>query len=81
MINEHDLIALTEPLPTERLEAGDVGTVVFVHAGGEAFIVEFMTLLGETVALPTLLASQVRPLCEQDMSHVRELVPSALASA
>ena len=28
MIKEHDCIVLTEPIPAEGLEVGDVGTVV-----------------------------------------------------
>lgn len=31
-------------MPAERLERGDVGTVVHVSADGQAFEVEFMTL-------------------------------------
>ena len=72
MIKEHDCVVLTKNLPEEGLEAGDIGTVVHLHKGGEGYEVEFMTLTGETVAIVTLLASEVRPLNRRDLAHVRE---------
>ena len=41
-IQELDVVALREDLPAEGLVAGQTGTVVFVHKGGEAFEVEFI---------------------------------------
>ena len=38
MIREHDRIVLTEPVPAEGLEAGDVGTVVHVYPDRKAFL-------------------------------------------
>jgi hypothetical protein len=73
MIHEHDCIVLTDDLPEAGLEAGDVGTVVHVHAAGAAYEIEFMTLTGETVAVATVKASQLRAINERDLSHVREL--------
>ena len=73
MINEHDVVVLTEDVPDARLEAGDIGTVVHVHAGGAGYEVEFMTLAGKTMAVVTLLPAQVRPIQPRDVAHVREL--------
>jgi hypothetical protein len=73
MIKEHDCVVLTTNVPEEGLEAGDVGTVVHIHKGGEGYEVEFVTLTGETVAIITLLAGQVRPLNRRDLAHTREL--------
>ena len=73
MINEHDCIVLTTDLPAEGLQAGDVGTVVHIHKRGEAFEVEFATLTGKTVAVSTVQASQCRPVCQSDITHVREV--------
>jgi len=73
MIKEHDCVVLTSDLPGENLEAGDIGTVVHIHDGGAGFEVEFMTLTGETVAIVTLMANQVRPLNRRDLAHTREL--------
>ena len=76
MIKEHDCVALTANVPDKGLEAGDVGTVVHIHKGGEGYEVEFMTLTGETVAIVTLLAGQVRPLNCRDLARAREVAPA-----
>ncbi len=76
MIKEHDCVVLTANVREAGLEAGDVGTVVHIHKGGEGYEVEFMTLTGETVAIVTLLAGQVRPLNRRDLAHTRELAPA-----
>jgi Domain of unknown function (DUF4926) len=73
MIKEHDCVVLTKNRPAEKLEAGDIGTVVHIHSGGAAYEVEFMTLTGETVAIVTVEASQVRELNRRDLAHTREL--------
>ncbi|MBP0111199.1 MULTISPECIES: DUF4926 domain-containing protein [Bradyrhizobium] len=71
MINELDLVVLKRDVPSERLTAGDVGTVVLVHQEGEAFEVEFTTLSGDTVAVVTLDASDVRPVGAREIVHAR----------
>ncbi len=76
MIKEHDCIVLLQDLPENSLKAGDIGTVVHIHKGGAGYEVEFMTLVGETVAVVTLLPSQLRPIARRDMAHVRE-IPAA----
>lgn len=73
MMKEHDCVVLTKNLPEEKLEAGDIGTVVHIHNGGAAYEVEFMTLTGETVAIVTVGAAQVRALNRRDLAHTREL--------
>lgn len=73
MIKEHDCVVLTQNLPDEGLQAGDIGTVVHVHNQGAGYEVEFMTLAGRTVAVATLLRDQVRPIAPRDIAHVREL--------
>ncbi len=73
MIKEHDCIVLTESLDEEGLQAGDIGTVVHIHKGGAGYEVEFMTLIGETVAVTTLLPRQLRPIARREIAHVREL--------
>jgi len=76
MIKEHDRIVLTGDLPAERLKAGDVGTVVHVHTGGQAFEVEFLTLDGKTAAIATVPSSHVRSVSSQDLTHARPVSPS-----
>ena len=73
MIKEHDCVVLTQDLPEEKMNTGDIGTVVHVHQGGTGYEVEFMTLTGETVAVITLLPTQVRPIARRDVAHAREL--------
>jgi hypothetical protein len=73
MIKEHDCVVLTQDVPGEGLQAGDVGTVVHIHTGAAAYEVEFITLAGETLAVVTLLPTQVRPIARRDVAHVREL--------
>jgi Domain of unknown function (DUF4926) len=74
MIKEHDCVVLTSDIPDEGLQAGDVGTVVHIHRDDAAYEVEFLTLTGQTVAVATVLSSQLRPISRRDISHVRELV-------
>jgi hypothetical protein len=71
VIDELDLVVLKRDLPTERLAAGDVGTVVLVHQQGAGYEVEFTTLSGETVAVVTLDASDVRPVEAREIVHAR----------
>jgi hypothetical protein len=54
MINELGSIVLTTNLPEYGLTAGDLGTVVMIHAGGEGFEVKFVNLDGETLAVTSL---------------------------
>jgi hypothetical protein len=73
MIKELDSVVLAADLPEHGLTTGDIGTVVLVHERGQGFTVEFMTLAGGTVAVVTLLASQVRPIARDEIAHVRSV--------
>ncbi len=73
MIKELDNVVLTEDLPEYGLKRNDIGTVVLVHKHGKGFEVEFMTLDGETVAVVTLRASQVRPVDKKEIAMVRKV--------
>jgi hypothetical protein len=73
MIKEHDLVVLKKEVPEQGLEIGDVGTVVHVHNKGEAFEVEFVALDGETLAIATLEAEQIRPVQRKEITHARLL--------
>lgn len=72
-IPEFSRIVLTEDVPRAGLRAGDFGTVVDVHRGGEGYTVEFFSLKGETVAVETLFASQVRPVGDHEIGSARRL--------
>jgi len=41
-ISELDPVALLADIPQEGLKAGQTGTVVYVHDGGDAYEVEFI---------------------------------------
>ncbi len=73
MIKEHDRIVLKAALPAEGLEAGDVGTVVHVYRDGLAYEIEFTTLSGDTAAVVTVEAGQVRPVHSREITHARAL--------
>lgn len=72
-IDELDAVVLTQDMPEQGLEQGDVGTVVLVHGEGEAFEVEFVGYDGRTVARVTVDREAVRPMGSRDLPHVREL--------
>lgn len=57
-IQELDVVALTEDIPSENLLRGQVGTVVHVYSPTD-FEVEFVDENGRTYALATLSASQL----------------------
>lgn len=73
MIEELASMVLTADMLAHGLRAGDIGTVVLVHAGGNGYTVEFMTLNGDTVAVVTVSAEQIRPIRANEIAHVREL--------
>ena len=73
MIKEHDRVVLREEIPDQGLKTGDVGSVIHVHNKSEAFEVEFIALDGETLAIATLDASQVRPVQRKEITHARLL--------
>jgi hypothetical protein len=73
MIKELDSVVLCSDLPETGLKAGDVGTIVLEHAGAKGFEVEFVALDGETIAVVTLSASQVREISGGEIAHAREV--------
>ena len=72
-IKELDDIILTRDLPEQGLRAGDIGTVVLVHRNNAGYEVEFTSLDGETIAVITLMADQVRAAEAGEIAHVRSL--------
>ena len=55
----------------EGLIAGDVGIIVHIYPGGDAFIVEFLEEDGYTAAIADVSASQVRPATSEDLANDR----------
>ncbi len=74
MFKEHEQIVLTAEVfgdEGEALKPGDVGTLIHIHPNEEAAVVEFLSLDGGTVALATVLPSQMRPVTGADLTHAR----------
>ncbi len=72
MIRELDSVALWRDLPEHGLKAGDIGTIVLLHANS-GYEVEFMTLDGETVAVESLSSEEIRPIGRREVAHARRL--------
>jgi len=72
-IKEHDRVVLKKNLPTEKLRAGDVGTVVHIYADSHAYEIEFVTLDGRTASVLTLDAADVRPVNSREITYARQL--------
>lgn len=70
MVREHDSVVLARDLPEYGLKRGDLGTIVIVHPAG-GYEVEFMTLDGETIAVTSLSADEVRPIARHEIAHAR----------
>lgn len=76
MIQELDSVVLTRDLAEHGLAQGDIGAVVHRYPDGAAFEVEFVTAGGQTVAVLTLTAGDVRPLRDREILHARSLEPA-----
>ena len=73
MIKELDRVVLTTDFPEHNLKTGDIGTVVLVHNKKVGYEVEFVTLDGETIAVVSLLASQLRSIGRREIAQARVL--------
>ena len=73
MIGELDTIVLSHDVEEYGLKEGDIGAVIHVYEARASYEVEFVTGEGETVAVLTLTADDVRPMSEREILHVREL--------
>ena len=71
---ELDTVVLVRDVPEAGLRAGDLGAVVHVYST-DAVEVEFATAAGQTQALLTLTAADVRPVQDDDLLAVRPAVP------
>jgi len=73
MIAQYDRVILTEDITGKNLKAGDVGVVVEIYEDGQGYEVEFFALNGDTVAVETLEARQVRAATSKEILHVRSI--------
>jgi hypothetical protein len=73
MIKELETVVLSRDLPEYGLNRGDIGAVVHSYSGDQALEIEFVTGEGQTIAVVTLDAGDVRPMHANEILHVREL--------
>ena len=73
MIRELDSVVLRRDIPEHSLVTGDIGAVVHIYADGQHFEVEFVTGEGQTVALLTLTASDIRTMQKSEILHARKV--------
>lgn len=73
MFEEHQMVVLLAEVPGHDLKAGDVGTIVHCFESGDAYIVEFTTIEGDTAAVVTVGASTLRAVSARDIAHTRVL--------
>ena len=74
-------VSLRTDLPQYKLRHGDVATVVEHHPGGPGqepgYSLEVCNAVGETLAVVTVRESQIEPLRQNEVLHVRRLEGAA----
>jgi hypothetical protein len=58
-LRELDVVRLTNDIAAEGLVSGELGTILMVFKGGEAYLVEFSDDQGRTRAMPTLKPTEI----------------------
>jgi len=74
MIKEHERVVFEVSRARRRAGSRRRGTVVHIYRDGLAYEVEFTTLEGDTAAVVTVEAVDVRPVHKREITHARELV-------
>ena len=62
MVKEHDVVALTEDVPSEGLRRGDVCAVVHCYQAGDIYEVEFIDERGRTKRIASIPESRLMKL-------------------
>ncbi|MDZ4842996.1 MAG: DUF4926 domain-containing protein [Hyphomicrobium aestuarii] len=73
MLKELDTVVLVRDIPEAHLAAGDIGAIVHADADVSAYEVEFVALTGETVALLTLTADDIRSIGTGEIANARKV--------
>jgi len=70
-------VALSADIPAHKLRRGDVATIVEAHPGGAGqepgYSLEIFNAVGDTIAVVTVRESQLEPLANNEVLHVRRL--------
>lgn len=64
--HELDTVVLERDLPEHDLRRGDLGAIVHRH-GSDTFEVEFVRASGNTQAVISVAATDIRPLQDEDL--------------
>lgn len=59
MLREHDVVTVTENIPTEGIVRGDVGAVVHCYPDKDAYEVEVLDERGRSKGVVTVLGEQL----------------------
>jgi ATP-dependent exoDNAse (exonuclease V) alpha subunit len=73
VLKELDTVVITKDISNLNLVKGDIGTIVHIYGGTEGIEVEFVSGEGKTVGVETLEESDVRPMNNREILHVREM--------
>ena len=73
-MKELDTVVLERDINEHGLQRGDIGAIVHRYNNGLAFEVEFVTGEGQTLAVLTLKAEDIRLMGQREILHVRELM-------
>lgn len=76
-LHEHDTVILTTDLPKHHLRAGDIATIIHIHDNGAGYEIELTTLAGQTAAVVTVTANQLRPVQPSEIATARRFIASA----
>ena len=71
-IKELDIAVLNRDLAEFGLRKGDIGAVVHVYNDRGAYEIEFTSAVGESIAVLTLEAADIRLIGKNDIMHARE---------
>lgn len=69
-------VALHDDFPTHKLRRGDVATIVEHHPvteGEDGYSLEVFNAVGETIAVLVVSESQIEPLMNNEVLHIRVL--------
>lgn len=70
-------VALRVDMPAHKLRIGDGASIVETHPGGPGeepgYSLEVFNAVGETLAVVTVRESQIEPLTNNEVLHVRRL--------
>ena len=69
MITEHSLVVLDADARHQKLTHRDVGTVVHVYKDAKGYEVEFVDGGGQTIAVISVGADDVRPIQAGELLH------------